>query len=132
LGYDGPAPIDVQPQVAAAYKAELTLKTLDVLAWMRANRTVAQTAALSDGLGWLCLNACAYDTNGDYYYMAYKTPNGKYGKVPPQQTPGTIKAIGIYKVPKARWNTEALNWARVPQQVMGVSGVQTDLAEKIE
>src|SRR5262249_42653953 len=31
------------------------------------------------GVGWLCLNACAYDRrNGTYYYIPYTPPGGAY------------------------------------------------------
>jgi hypothetical protein len=116
LGYAGPAPLSVRKELLDLYKSNLTSSPSDIIAWLRANREIAKTFAGNDQLGWLCLNACAYDTNGDYYYLAYETPAGNYQKLPPAMAPGTVPALGIYKVPRGNWNLEAVNWNAIPQK----------------
>ncbi len=136
LGYNAPAPIDVQPLVAKAYAQNLAQVSnptpeQDILAWLRANRSVASTS--KDGLSWLCLSACGYDVQNEvYYYIAFNAPGGIYKKNPPAQTPGTVKGRGIFKLPKASWNLEAADWQNVPQKTLDANGKVVPLAEKLE
>ena len=132
LGYNGPAPTQVLTSVAPRYKAEVDHGASDILAWMRANRETAKSSADPKYRAWLCLNACAYDTNGDYYYLAYNTPSGDYSDLPPIMAPGEITTLGIYKVIKARWGLEATDWSKVPQ--VNPAGTEQDpyLGQKVE
>lgn len=124
LGYSIPAPTQLVGSVAPGYQARLKAGDSEALAWMRANREVGNSQS---GLGWLCLGACAYDRNGDYYYLAFEPPQGRYAVIPPEQKAGSVKVFGIYKIPKARWSTEADDWTRVPQKVGNA-----ELATKVE
>lgn len=125
LGYDGVATGLISEEVATTYERHLSLGESAIMAWLRANREVAASGQV--GISWLALNACAYDTNGDYYYIAYAVPEGAYVPEIPSVKAGQIEVFGIYKVPASAWNLEADSWDDVPQRVKG----QT-LASKVE
>lgn len=133
LGYNGWSPAGPELGFVGSKPAATGNNTAIILDWLRRNRTAATTSR--HAYAWALLNACAYDTNGDYYYIAYNPLPGTYTLHPPPATRATPApgALGIYKIPHDRWGTEAKSWKLIPQQQrVGAGQRPKTLADKVE
>ena len=127
LGYNADVVAPAVAAVTSVYRRRIAQGEKPIIAWLRSNRDVGLSTSLG-GLGWSAFNACAYDTNGDYYYIAYSPPSGDFTTIAPLAvTAGDVLPLGIYKVPASKWALQADNWAKPLQTSNG-----TSLATRVE
>ena len=127
LGYNGDVTARAAAEATPVYRRHIAQGENAILAWLRSNREVGLSSNLG-GLGWTAFNACAYDTNGDYYYIAFNPPSGNFMEIAPLAlNPGDVVPRGIYKVPASRWSLQADDWSK-PLQTSN----KIPLASKVE
>ena len=111
LGYNADVTAGTIAEVTPVYRRHIAQGDNPILAWLRANREVGLTNSLG-GLGWTSFNACAYDTNGDYYYIPFSSPSGDFKQIAPLSlNTEDVRPRGIYKVPASRWSLQADDWS---------------------
>lgn len=125
LGYNANIFSPAVGEVTAGYRRRIAQGENAIQAWLRANREVGLN---NGGLNWSAFNACAYDTNGDYYYISYTAPSINLEMpLALEFNPGDVLIRGIYKVPASRWSLQADDWSKPLQTSNGVP-----LAIKVE